>query len=498
MSDPISNLLNYLGELFFGIPGALMNRPIIMLALMVLPLLLAARYLKLYPSKWTLYLAAIPCISSAILSRYATDGSQLELLLFWFVVIVDGLLLGVFLLDGCIAWMTRRASHFSCSRTIGGTGSLGKKYPVQLRVVNHGKTSCRVAIRDDLPLGFTVTPTQFETTLRGQSNTEFEYNYVSDQRGKVDLRSVFLNVASPLGLWRAYHEIPTESSVNVYPDIQQISEYDLLARTNRLSLLGMRRSRSIGQDNEFERLRDYTQDDNFKHIDWRSTARRQKLTVRDYQANQSQQIIFMIDCGRMMTGTHGKTSTIDHAINAMLMLSYIALRQGDSVGLITFSNEVHNFTPPKSGVKHINRLLHATFDQSANHVESRYDQAFLYLRNKCPKRSLVVTITNLIDEINSSQVKRYMSVLSGRHLPFAVLLRDHSMFDAVEEFEAASPAQRDEKLFEAAAAASILTWRNQLITDLKHQGILTMDVFPEGLTANLVNRYLDIKARHLL
>ena len=475
-----------------------MNRPIILLALMVLPLLLVARYVKLYPSKWTLYLAAIPVVLAIGMSRYATDGSMLERLIFWLVVIINSVLLGLFLVDGLLTLLTRRAKHFSCSRTIGGTGSLGKKYPVQLRVVNRGMLSCRVVLRDDLPPGFTVTPSEFKTTLPRQSNTEFTYDYVSDQRGKVDLQTVFLNVGSPLGLWRAYYEIPTESSVNVYPDIQQISEYDLLARTNRLSLLGMRKSRSIGQDNEFERLRDYTQDDNFKHIDWRSTARRQKLTVRDYQANQSQQIIFMIDCGRMMTGTHEKIAIIDHAINAMLMLSYIALRQGDSVGLITFSNEVHNFTPPKSGVKHINRLLHATFDQSANHVESRYDQAFLYLRNKCPKRSLVVTVTNLIDEINSSQVKQYMSVLSGRHLPLAVLLRDHSMFDAIEEFETATPLQRDGKLFEAAAAASILTWRNQLINDLKHQGVLTMDAFPEDLTANLVNRYLDIKARHLL
>ena len=495
----MENPLNYLVDFILGIPSALINRPIIMLVLMALPLRLAARYLKLFPSNRTLYLAAIPCVLSVIIvSMFSANESKVVSILYVLVLILDGILLAIFLVDGCLSLLTRREKHFSCSRTIGGTGSLGKKYPVRLRVVYRGKLSCRIVIRDDLPPGFTVTPSQFKTTLRGQSNTEFEYDYVSNQRGKVDLHTVYLNVASPLGLWRSYHEIPTESSVNVYPDIQQISEYDLLARTNRLSLLGMRRSRSIGQDNEFERLRDYTQDDNFKHIDWRSTARRQKLTVRDFQANQSQQIIFMIDCGRMMTGTHGKTSTIDHAVNAMLMLSYIALRQGDSVGLITFSNEVHNFTPPKSGVKHINRLLHATFDQSANHVESRFDQAFLYLRNKCPKRSLVVTVTNLIDEINSSQVKRYMSVLSGRHLPLAVLLRDHSMFDAVEEFESLPLERRDEKLYEAAAAASILTWRNQLINDLKHQGILTMDVFPEGLTANLVNRYLDIKARHLL
>ena len=481
-----------------GSPEFLINRPIILLALMALPLFLSAKHLKLFPSNITLFLVAIPFVLSILVSRIATADSIVTWFFYAFVLFVDIVLLSVIFLDGCMAGFTLRAKHFSCSRIIGGTGSQGKKYPVRLRVVKREGFVCKAVVRDDLPPGFTVTPKQFSTKLGPQSNTEFEYEYVSNQRGRVDLNAVFLKVSSPLRLWKVYHEIPTHSSVNVYPDIQQISEYDLLARTNRLSLLGMRRSRSIGQDNEFERLRDYTQDDNYKHIDWRSTARRQKLTVRDFQANQSQQIIFMIDCGRMMTGTHEKTDMIDHAINSMLMLSYVALRRGDSVGLITFSNKVHNFTPPKSGVKHINRLLHATFDQSATHVESRYDQAFLYLRNKCPKRSLVVTITNLLDEINSAQVKKHMSVLTGRHLPFAVLLRDHSMFDAIEEFENSPPDQQDNKLYEAAAAASILTWRHQLINDLKHQGVLTMDVFPEGLTANLVNRYLDIKARHLL
>ena len=102
----------------------------------------------------------------------------------------------------------------------------------------------------------------------------------------------------------------------------------MLARTNRLSLMGVRRTRKIGQDNEFERLRDYTRDDNYKHIDWRSTARRSKLTVKDFQANQSQRLLFLIDCGRMMTNEADGLSLLDHALNAMLMLSYVALKQG--------------------------------------------------------------------------------------------------------------------------------------------------------------------------
>jgi uncharacterized protein (DUF58 family) len=257
--------------------------------------------------------------------------------------------------------------------------------------------------------------------------------------------------------------------------------------------LGMRRTRRIGQDNEFERLRDYTLDDTYKHIDWRTTARRNKLTVKDFQANQSQRVIFLLDCGRMMVNQLGGLSLLDHGLNALLMLSYVALSRGDSVGLICFSDEIHSFVPARGGLRQMNRLLHASFDRFPRLVESRYDQAFLYLGGHCRKRSLVVLITNVIDEVNANQVRQYLGSLSGRHLPLGVLLRDRELFQAVE-FE---PGDED-GVYRAAAAADIISWRAQVLADLQARGALALDVFPDELTAPLVNRYLEIKARHLL
>jgi uncharacterized protein (DUF58 family) len=302
-----------------------------------------------------------------------------------------------------------------------------------------------------------------------------------------------LEAASRLGLWRRMLNCPVETVIHVYPDMKQLSQYALLARTNRLSLLGVRRTRRIGQDHEFERLRDYTIDDNYKHIDWRSTARRGKLTVKDFQASQSQRIIFLLDCGRMMTNQAAGLSLLDHGLNAMLMLSYVALRQNDAVGLLSFSDEIHGFLPPRRGMQQMNRLLHASFDRFPRLVESRYDQAFRYLAGHCRKRSLVVLVTNVIDEVNAHQIQRYLSNLVGRHLPLGVLLRDRSLFAAVE-VEHPGPQQ----LWPAAAAAEILTWRHQVLTDLQSKGVLALDVFPEAMTAPLLNRYLEIKARHLL
>lgn len=479
----------------------LIHRPMFLMVLMGLPLLFLAYRWKIFPGKRLLYLATLPAITSLLMVQDPLQGGKIADITFlgWLLIIVgilDGIVLVVAILD-MLAMLGAR--HFSCKRNMLRIASQGKKHEVEIELTNQANRGCAVEIKDDIPDWFEADPPEFQTLLEAKSRTQFTYDLTSKKRGSALLTCIHLLVHSPLKLWRGFYQVPCESEINVYPDMKQITEYDLLARTNRLNLLGLRRSRKIGQDNEFERLRDYTQDDNYKHIDWRSTARRQKLTVRDFQSNQSQRIIFMVDCGRMMTGKSDGITLLDHSLNAMLMLSYVALRQGDSVGMISFSDRIHNYTPPKSGLKHVNRLLHVSCDQHANYVESRYDDAFLYLRTHCLKRSLVVLVTNLIDEINSHQIHQYMGSLSGRHLPLAVLLRDHALYSAVNEFEeTASPSKDSPIVYEAAAAVDVLNWRQQVISDLRHQGVLALDVFPEQLTSEMINQYLEIKARHLL
>ena len=194
-----------------------------------------------------------------------------------------------------------------------------------------------------------------------------------------------------------------------------------------------------------------------------------------------------------MTNLAGSMNLLDHSINAALMMSYVALRQGDSVGMVCFSDQIHSYTPPKGGLNQMNQLLHATFDRHPRLVESRYDEAFLYLKTHCSKRSLVVLISNVIDEINANQIHEYLANLTGHHLPMGVLLRDRRIYEFADSVE----MDRD-SFFRAAAASDILSWRNQVLTDMVHQGVLAIDVFPEQLAPELVNEYLRIKARHLL
>lgn len=469
-------------------------------AIFLLPLVVFAWWRKVYPHvlmSVALIIAFLITVGDAFLApdvvAFPISGKHetLNIKIGWLIVLsVD---LWIFVLATVDFMTIPRASRFTAERQTLRIASLKQNHRVSLTITNRSRRRIKAWIRDDVPQEFTAEPKQFVLRMPPRSRSTVHYEMLASRRGAFKLESVFVRCCSRLRLWQSYLTYPVESVIHVYPDMKQLAEYAVLARTNRLSLMGVRRTRKVGQDNDFERLRDYTPDDNYKHIEWRTTARRNKLTVKDFQTSQSQRIIFLLDCGRMMTNVASGLSLLDHSLNAMLMMSFVALRQGDSVGLICFSDQVHTYVPPRSGMKQMNQLLHASFDRFPQLVESRYDQAFLYLRTHCRKRSLVVMISNVIDEVNSHQVEQYLGSLVGHHLPLGVMLRDHQLFDVAD-----APSLVGKDLYRCAAAAEILTWRHQVLTDLEHKGVLMIDSFPENMTAPLVNRYLEIKARHLL
>jgi uncharacterized protein (DUF58 family) len=454
----------------------------LLIVLLAAPLLLLAWWKRIYPHTPLLVALGVPCVLSLVL---LADARLLPV-----IAIIDLIIPAIALFD---LFTLPRTKSFSLERETTRIVSLQKNHRVTLHISNLSTRPVTGWIRDDIPQEFEPTPKEFVLRLGPRSRSTVHYELKATRRGKFELQQLNLRVRSRLGLWQRYLAYPQTSELHVYPDMKQLAEYAILARTNRLSLMGVRRTRRVGLENDFERLRDYTLDDNYKYIDWRASARRLKLTVKDFQTSQSQRIIFLLDCGRLMTNESADLSLLDHSLNAALMLSYVALRQGDSVGLIAFADRVLSYVPPRGGMKQMNQLLHASFNRFPELVESRYDDAFLYLNTHCKKRSLVVLVSNVIDEVNAHQIESYLRNLVGRHLPLGVFLRDHHLFGAADR----EPVN-DEQLFQAAAAAEILTWRRQVLSDLTHHGVLALDVFPEDMTAPLVNSYLEIKARHLL
>lgn len=455
---------------------------LLMLAALV-PLVALMWWRRIFPTGRFALAALVPFIMSLAIP-WLPD-------MWWFYIAAVDVAIVVFaVLD---LWTLPDHKHVHVSRHMPRVASLDKPHPVEIAIDNRSRRLLRMRLSDDASDHLTIDPPFHSIRLEPGKRLSVRHTLTSFRRGGFALENVYCQIESLLGLWRRQHVFSCYSDLHVYPDIQQISEYALLARTNRLSQIGVRRTRRAGQENEFERLRDYQPDDNYKHIDWRSTARRQKATVRTFQTDQSQRVIFLLDCGRMMTNEFERLSLLDYALNSVLMLSYVALDQGDSVGMLCFSDHIHRYVPPAGGKRQMNRILHAGFDQFPRMVQSRFDQAFLYLSTHCRRRSLVVLITNVIDQVNAQQIDNYMGNLIGAHLPLVVLLRDHSVFQAAD-----NPSPDPAVLYRSAAAGQLLTWRNQVIHRMKAAGSLTLDVFPEEMTSPLVNQYLEVKARHLL
>jgi uncharacterized protein (DUF58 family) len=457
--------------------------PWMLLLGILLPLLALAYWGAIYPTWRIAWLVALPCALTLPIPW---------LWAWWWiaVLVVDALVLLVVTLDLLSLPGLKR---FRASRSMSRVASLGNWQPAELEIVYLGRRRLRLQLADDAADGLALEPPVHSLQLQPSQRVVLKQRLKPPRRGLFRLECLFVQVFSFGRLWRRQFRVPCPGVLHVYPDIKQIGEYALLARTNRLSLIGVRKTRKAGQENNFERLRDYQADDNYKHIDWRSTARRQKLTVRQFQADQSQRVIFLLDCGRMMTNEYDGKSLVDYALNSILMLSYVALSQGDSVGMISFSDRIHNYVPPTGGKRQMNRLLHAGFDQFPQLVQSRFDQAFLYLSTHCRRRSLVVLVTNVIDQVNADQIQNYLGNLIGSHLPLLVLLRDHSVFQYADH-----PAPDPAVMFRSAAASQLLVWRHQVLRRMQAQGCLALDVFPEDMTSPLVNKYLEVKAQQLL
>jgi uncharacterized protein (DUF58 family) len=452
------------------------------LLLLLSPLLLMAMGWRLFPTTKWLWLMLPLCASTLLI--------LVSPLFIYFQVVLDLLVLSVVVLD---LLTVTGASGLHVERHMLRSASLGQTHDVKLSLDNRSSKTKRIEIRDDLPPGLISTPDSHFVVLESMKRVDVEYELRPKQRGSFQFLSIYMRLVSRLGLWTRMVVKPCVGELLVYPDMKQLAEYALLARTNRLSLIGVRKTRKAGQDNNFERLRDYTQDDNYKHIDWRSTARRNKLTVKQFQTDQSQRIVFLLDCGRLMTNEYRGLSLLDYALNSVLMLCYVALHQGDSVGLMCFSDKIESYVPMRGGASQMNRLLHAGFDRFPSLKQTNFDEAFLYFSKNCRRRSLVVLITNVIDDVSAAQVTGYLKTLQGRHLPLLTLLRDRAVFDSAD-----NPDMDESILYRSAAAAQLLVWRNEVIRRIENGGALSVDAFPDQLTTPLINRYLEVKAKHLL
>jgi uncharacterized protein (DUF58 family) len=357
---------------------------------------------------------------------------------------------------------------------------------VRLTVLQPGGRTERVTVFDGYPPQTDVEGLPREVVVPAQSGVVLEYRLRAVRRGAAVFSPVEVLRVSPLRLWDVRERTRIDHSLRIYPNFTAVVGFALHALENRMQLLGIRRRQRRGEGMEFRQMRDYQAGDSLRQIDWKATSRRQKTISREYQEERDQQVVFLLDCGRRMRAVDGALSHFDHCLNALLLVAYVALRQGDSVSLLTFGG-VERRLPPLKGRQSMTALLNAVYDLEATLEPPDYLEAATRLRATVRRRALVVVITNQRDE-DEDELGPALELLRARHLVVLASLRETSVQALLE-----GPVEDLEAALARCAAMDYAQSRRRALERHAGRGVLALDVAPSELQVALAEKYLEIK-----
>jgi uncharacterized protein (DUF58 family) len=394
-----------------------------------------------------------------------------------------GLLGVVVIVDAAVV---ARVPALTAQRRVPGSLPVGVWQRVALHVANDARTARRLLLYDHHPDTCDARGLPCAVRIARGQWAELHYELCPLERGEHRFGRLEARLSSPLRLWERRLYLGQESVARVYPNFAALTKYALFATDQRLSQIGVLQRRRRGEGLEFHQLREYREGDAQRQIDWKATARAEKLISREYQDERDQQVVFLLDCGRRLAARDGDLSHFDHVLNAALLLAYVSLRQGDAVGLLTMGG--HNrFMAPRKSAASVNVMLNLLYDLQPTLMTSDYHAAALELMRRIRKRALVVILSNLRDE-DEDTLSPALRLLSRRHLVLFASLRESILARALS-----ARADSFERALTHAAAADYLKQRALVFGRLARSGALALDVEPPQLPVALVNRYLEVK-----
>lgn len=390
------------------------------------------------------------------------------------------------LIAGTDALQALRRPALTIERMVASALAMGMPAKVRL-VVRSTRTLRFVVIADHAPIALETSELPMTVDIAAGVDLALAYTVTPVERGNATFGPVEAWTGSVLGLWMMRRGYGSPQTVRVYPNFRAAARFALLAAESRSQTTGVKQRQRRGAGMEFAELREYAQGDMPRHIDWKATARRRKLTTRAFRDEQDQQLVMLLDCGRRLRARDDGQSHFDHALNAALLLAWVALRQGDRVGLATFGGR-DRFLAPGRGLTFFNTLLNATYDLQTTTEASDIASALERVVERVRRRSLVIVLTNLRDDTDE-ELLRVMKHARERHLVVAASLREVALRlaagSAVTDFDSA---------VRVASTHHYVDERERSHAALRASGLDCLDVEPGRLPAELVNFYLALKA----
>ncbi len=371
--------------------------------------------------------------------------------------------------------------------------SNGDDNKIQLTIESYYPFEVTLDIIDEIPFQFQVRDFELGLTLKPGQKKTLTYELRPTERGEYHFGAVHIYSRSSIGLITRRSRIDLATMVPVYPSFIQMRKFEMYAISNRLTDLGIKKIRRIGHTMEFDQIKEYVRGDDVRSINWKATARSQNLMVNQYQDERSQQVVNVIDMGRVMKMPFDKLSLLDYAINTSLVISNIALIKDDKAGLLTFTNNRVTAVRPEKRRTHIQRIQEALYNLDTNFLESNYERLLVGLKTHLNQRSLVLLYTNFETLSGMKRQLPYLQQIAKDHLLVVVFFENTELTGLLKE-----ESNTISDIYVKTVAEQFDYEKRQIVKDLNQRGIHSILTPPKELSVNAINKYLELKARGLI
>ncbi len=392
------------------------------------------------------------------------------------------------LVDGILLYSKKEAVE--ADRILSERFSIGDPNKIAIRLKNKYPFPIRSSIIDEIPIQFQDRNWLRKVQVGGHGETELQYTLTPLSRGEYSFHDINIYVHGPLQLVRRRFVFPAHQVVKVYPSYVQMRKYQLLAVSNRLQEVGVKRIRKIGHSMEFEQIKEYVRGDDYRTINWKATARKDSLMVNNYTDERSQQIYCLINKGRVMKMPFHGMTLLDYSINAALVLANVALVRQDKAGIVTFEKNIDMFLQADKKPTQMNLVLETLYRQKTDFLEADFEKLFSAIRNRVTNRSLLVLFTNFESLESLQREMPALKRMARYHLLLVVFFENTELKHLLDK-----KAGTIEEIYIKTIAEKFVYEKRLMVKELHKNGILSILTSPENLTVNTVNKYLELKTR---
>ena len=371
--------------------------------------------------------------------------------------------------------------------------SNGDQNSIKIDLKNNYPFTIKTKVIDEIPFQFQKRDFNIERTIKKNKNILFEYILEPKERGEYSFGNLNVFAESPLGLVSKRFAFQKEAMLPSYPSFIHLRKYELMALQNEFLLGGIKKIRKLGHTMEFEQIKEYVPGDDVRTINWKATSKRNQLMVNQFQDEKSQRIFMLIDNGRTMQMPFNGLSLLDYSINATMALSHIILKKNDRAGMMTFSKKTEHKVAADNKSGQLRKISEALYNIQTNSYESDFSRLYQDVKYTIGQRSLILLFTNFetLDAVNRQM--KYLRGIAKNHLLVIIFFKNSELQSLIN-----TNPENIQEVYDEIIAEKFEYEKKLIIQELRKYGIYTVYTLPENLNIEVINKYLEIKARGIL